>query len=174
MEEENGYQMGYTMREGSPLDPSLVKWQLDDSDVLNTLRMILEGTIIDYDEETDTYKIVRTGKPLMNSYGIRLLLDTVFRSVTTKNIKLSNMNQKDVYMLARFVLNEVARLLFTHGDEFGVKDLATRSAIMEALRTNIIAAFKRPYGEGERRFIKGFAEEKHTIGKEERGKPFPF
>lgn len=168
MMEEERQNYGYTFREGATLDPSLVKWQLDDSDVLNNLRMILEGMSIIYDEETDSYQIVRTGEPLMNEYGIRLLLDTVFRAVTTKNIKLSNMNQKDVYMLARFVLNEVARLLFTHGDEFGVKDLATRSAIMETLRTNIIAAFKRPFGEGERKFIKGFVEEKHSIGQEEK------
>lgn len=165
-EQYRGTQYSQTTQAGSSIDPSLAKWGLDDSDVVNNLRLVLEGKGIMYDEGKKIYVIGSVGRPLMNALGIRLCLDTLFKSATTKNVKLSNMSEKDSYGLARLILNELSKLLFCNMKEFEIKDIATFATINEAFRCNIFAAMKRPYKEGEKNFIKGFAREDRRIGGE--------
>ena len=142
------------------MDPGLIRYQLDNSDIIQSLSMKLRG--FRFNPETNEVKYFAE-KALINEDGIELLIETLLASMGHKGVLLSNFNVNETYTIARITMNDCAMLLVTNMDRFDIKDSATREVIQSMIRTTIMAILKRPFDQGERRFIKDTTEEKRVI-----------
>lgn len=107
--------------------------------------------------------------PLLNEYGIQILIDTLLSAISHKGVYLSNMSDNEVYSLSNQTLDDITRIITIFHVEFGIDDMAKQYVIMNILRNNIIAIFKRPYTKGEREFIRGFLQERTTVVQGQKG-----
>jgi len=154
------------MMYGSNLDPSLARFFVDSEDVIDSLKLMLQGKDIDY--QFDPPKMVDFGDPMMNNYGIGRVLAKL--KMAHKGIPLSNFHQETPYIFARLQSYTIARELFVHMTEYGIKNEDDMMKIIELVLVSLFAIYSRPVKEGERKFYKGFARESHVIGREKQGK----
>jgi hypothetical protein len=60
------------------------------------------------------------------------------------------------------ILDDIATIIFVKNAEFKIKSQSDMTVIMNTMRSNMFATFKRPFKEGERNFFKKITVEKHT------------
>lgn len=152
------------------MNPDLGKWMLDSNDEWENLELILAGWKINSkDPYTEDGKINwEQGEALMNEKGRKILINTMIRGISHKGVFLTNMNENEVYKIARKVLNDIAKQIATFNEEFGIKSMAEQQMIMDLLLTNVMAILKRPFNQGERDFFKKITTEKRVVGGEEK------
>lgn len=149
------------------MDPGLVRFQLDNTDIIQSLSMKLRGYRYDPNKQELIYD---KDKALMNEDGIELLIETLLGGLGHKGLLLSNFNSNETYTIAKIMMNDTAKLLVINMREFGIKNHATREIIQSTIRSTIMAMLKRPFDQGERRFIKDTTEERRLITEGEKGR----
>lgn len=145
------------------LDPILTQWMLNNDNEMLALVAKLHGFVYD-----PASKKVIQKKPMMNEYGIQVLVDTLLSSMNHKGIYLSNLSDNEVYSMANETLDNIARIITIFHDEFGINSMDKQYVIMDMMRNNMVAIFKRPWTKGEREFIRGFLQERTVISQGEK------
>lgn len=148
-----------TQQFGNVIDPSLAKYFVDFEDVIDSLRLVLAGQDIDYQAKPP--KIVDFGEALMNSKGIGKVLAKL--KIIHKGIPMSNFEKMTPYVFTRLQSYTMARELFIHMEDYGIKNSDDMQKIVEMVMISLFAVYNRPVGEGERKFIKGYMKESHVI-----------
>lgn len=151
---------------GNVIDPSLARYFVDFEEVIDSMRLVLAGKDIDYQESPP--KIVEFGSPMMNKVGIGKVLAKL--KMIHKGIPMSNFEKHTPYVFTRLQTYTIARELFSHMEEYGIKSSDDMMKIIEMVMTSLFAAYSRPVGEGERKFIKGYTKESHVISPQKKGR----
>lgn len=144
---------------GMVIDPSLARYFVDFEDVIDSLRLVLEGKDIDYQQDPPV--MIKFGKPMMNEIGIGKIISKL--KMLHKGIPMSNFEKNAPYLLTRWQSYTVLKELFVHMDNYGIETTDDAEKIVELVLVSLFAAYNRPVGEGERRFIKGYTKESHVI-----------
>lgn len=170
--EERGsgdYEESATISPGA-MHPDLGKYILESRGDWTELALLLHGYEMDAGKpfkDDGTINWVR-GEPLMNSLGIKLIINALIGGISNKGVYLSNLNENETYSLARKVLNSISKMLFAYNKDFGIKSMAEQTTIMELIRVHVMAVLKRPYMEGERKFFRKIESEKRIVSENQR------
>jgi len=163
MHEDNTEEHSY--QNYSPvIDPSLAREIMDTEGVLDSLRLALKGYDIDY--QTDPPRLIEFGKPLINDLGLGKLMSRL--KSLNKIIIMSNFDKQIPWRFTRLQGFHVLRDLMINMNEYGIADTNDFFTVLDIFLNHMLAIFQRAVGEGERRFYKGFASEKHILGGEKR------
>jgi len=144
---------------GNVIDPSLARYFVDFEEVIDSLRLVLAGQDIDY--QCKPPKLVKFGEALMNEKGIGKVLAKL--KIIHKGIPMSNFEKNAPYIFTRLQSYTMARELFIHMEDYGIKNSDDMQKIIEMIMISLFAVYNRPVGEGERKFIKGYMKESHVI-----------
>ena len=152
------------------MDPSLAKFILSSEDMLEILYIRLNGMVWDDKEK----KYIRDeSKALMSRDGVNSLIGTLMNAINHRGIYMSNFNDWEVEGVCEEMLDDIAITLFVNHRKYEIRSLSDRTVIINAIRTNLLASLKRPFGEGERKLYGKTAQERHNIdqGKKRSGLP---
>jgi len=149
---------------GMVIDPSLAKYFVDFEDVIDSLRLVLEGKDIDYQHQPP--KLVQFGEPLLNQHGVGKV--TAKLKMLHKGVPMSNFEKHMPYVLTKLQTLSIAKELFVHMNDYGIKSTDDMNKIIELVMVSLISMYNRPVGEGERNFIKGYTRESHVINQQKK------
>lgn len=144
---------------GMVIDPSLARYFVDFEDVIDSLRHVLAGEDVDFTTNPPTLSTF--GEPLMNEKGIGKIIAKL--KMLHKGIPMSNFQKDTPYLLTRWHSYTMLKEVFVHMDDYGIKNTDDANKIVEIVLVSMFAAYSRPVGEGERKFIKGYTRESHVI-----------
>lgn len=96
--------------------------------------------------------------PLLNEYGVASVISTV-RTVVSRVTVMSNLEDKEIEMLMLFLADTLARDLMMNRMAYGLHDPTARDKIFFDCLTQAYVCLKRALKEGDRRFLKGSAQE---------------
>jgi len=156
----------HTQQFGNVIDAGLARYFVDFEDVIDSLRMVLEGKDIDYQSTPPILKSF--GEPMMNKVGIGKILAKL--KMIHKGIPMSNFHKDVPYVFTRLQTFTMAREVFVHMEDYGIKNSDDMMKIIELVMTSLFAVYNRPVGGGEREFIKGYTRESHVIGNKGKGR----
>jgi hypothetical protein len=166
MDEQAPSNQSFTQQFGNVIDPSLARYFVDFEDVIDSLRMILSGMDVDYQEDPPV--LVKFGDPMMNQVGIGKILAKL--KMIHKGIAMSNFEKHVPYIFTRLQTYTIAKEVFVNMDEYGIRGTDDANKIIEMVMVALFSVYNRPVGEGERKFIKGYTRESHVITPQKGGR----
>ncbi len=158
------------------IDPSLAKFILDLSEMLDIIYIRLNGmemrtvkeTAIDGDTGKETKKYIKKyvrddKKALMSLEGVDAMVGTLMNAVNHKGVFMSNFNDWETTALSEELLDDLATVMFVNYHVWQIKSISDMTVIIDTIRTNLLATLKRPFEEGERKFYKKTVLERRNI-----------
>jgi hypothetical protein len=154
---------------GMQLDPGMVEFILDIDKPLFAVYAKLNGMI--YDEKLKQW-VRHEDKALMSTKGADELVSSLLGAIAHRGVFMSNFDDNETRAIEEEILDDITTIIFVMADEWKIRNLSDRTVVMNILRSNMISAWKRPYNEGERNFLKKITVEKNTIDRSRKGLPF--
>jgi hypothetical protein len=106
---------------------------------------------------------------MMTEEGVDTLVSVLLGSIEHRGIFMSNLDEHETMSILEEILDDIATILFVKNSDFEIKSQSDMTVIMNTMRSNMFATFKRPFKEGERNFFKKITVEKHTTDNRNRG-----
>lgn len=97
----------------------LLRWIIETADIIEEIELVLSNKMVKYDAEKKQYVEVSLGKPHMNKDGIREI-QSVLRSLTTKNTITSDLTEERIYVIIRDLLEKIVILLKDNYKKFEI------------------------------------------------------
>lgn len=150
--------LAYWQQQQQLLQSNLIKFQLDATTELETLREDLLG--LEYDEEgniiTDIFDkegkvtvIKKTRQELINQDGANMIL-SFLRPRITKIVSLSNLDSEDIRNRCLAYIDDLTFLLNRHYKEFNIKSFQIMDNIIDLCDDLLFTTFMKSYKAGER------------------------
>jgi hypothetical protein len=147
------------------LDPGMVEFILDIDKPLFAVYAKLNG--MRYDEAKKTW-VRHDELALMSTKGADELVSSLLGAIAHRGVFMSNFDDNETRAIEEEILDDITTIIFVMADEWEIKNLSDRTVVMNILRSNMISAWKRPFNEGERNFLKKITVEKNTIDRTRR------
>lgn len=134
-----------------PVPPSAISEQLDMTEIYEPVENSLRGRKWDFNAKC--YVTPKGAKPLLSDEGIEDVMRWL-RSYIHKGIFLSNLNEEDVCNIMRRICFSIIYRLAANFTVWKIQK-SNLDPVMDLIEHNIFCAIKRPFGEGDRKFIGG-------------------
>jgi hypothetical protein len=138
------YSPGFMQR----ADGDLIRWQLDQGDILEDLKKDLKGVV--WNDRKKEYEQVAPA--LMNDMGVNSVI-IYAKSFINKNNILSNYNEDEVLQLCTEIEHNMISWLFVRMEEFNLNK-NNFQVVRNMIGNAIFASYKRALNQGERDFLK--------------------
>jgi hypothetical protein len=149
-------------------DPELTKWQASNAQEIIELEEDLRGER--YDPRDGKWKTMPNAPKMMNDQGVRATISWV-RSLTNKNIVLSDFDEKEIIYMLDEIASRFNDFLFLNIDTFQLKD-EYYSYINGKVFAVINAAYIRAKDAGEAKRLSERTEETYVQQPEQKKKTF--
>ena len=140
--------LAYWQQQQQLLQSNLIKFQLDATTELETLREDLLG--LEYDEEGNLIpKKERTRQELINQDGTNMIL-SFLRPRITKIVSLSNLDLDDIRKRCQAYIDDLTFLLNRHYHEFNIKSFQIMDNLIDLCDDLLFSTFMKSFEAGER------------------------
>jgi len=126
--------------------PEFTRWTLQNDDILEYVKLLLEGAVFGVDDTGKPTYEIETNKELLNEYGRRLILSTM-RSVFHRGTTLSTLDDLEISNIVTTTHSKIARALFRNWRKVGVDSpYDIEKIVWEFVSVNIKTLLNRAKG----------------------------
>jgi len=133
-----------------PLEDTVTKWQLDNSDILTNIEYQLRG----YRKINNEWKPpTKQGFALLNETGIASVMQLT-QSVFNKIMNSTNFDDNEISEIGIYFSDKLVDMLVFNYNEYGIKRPQELSIITTIILVPFKGVLKQSYQDGTRRFLK--------------------